>query len=319
MMTQCSSFHKISKKVFLFRKEQYYILCHKNLLSLMVIVICGFSPCGTADLFAQNLAPLPLGSRGLVSTELRQASPDTVLGNKYNLYQFGHESVDFLIQPTKWDNNDWLRFGVVVGATLLAMQVDQPIRDAVLKDRSYLESVPIKLGKKWADIYPPVLLFGGFAIYSWLTDDIGTRKTAYEIVQALLYAGAVDKLLAIAIGRARPYVNEGPKSFHPFSTLSPFELDYESLPGGHCAIAFALSTVLSRNVKPVWLKVIVYAPSALTFVSRVYQDMHWTSDNLFGVALGYFVATWVVDQHERNDSRVRVSSLFPLTISVTLN
>jgi membrane-associated phospholipid phosphatase len=199
------------------------------------------------------------------------------------------------------------------------MQFDQLIRDAVLKDQKYLESVPIKLGKKWADIYPPVLLFGGFAIHSWLTDDIGSRKTAYEIVQALLYAGAVDKLLAIAVGRSRPYVNEGSKSYHPFSTFSPFKLDYESLPGGHCAIAFALSTVLSRNVKPVWLKVIVYAPSTLTFVSRVYQDRHWTSDNILGAALGYFTATWVVDLHERNESRVHITSVFPLTISVTLN
>jgi membrane-associated phospholipid phosphatase len=208
---------------------------------------------------------------------------------------------------------------MVVGATVLSMQVDQPIRDAVLKDRRYLKSVPIESGKMWANIYPPVLLCGGFAIHSWLTDDIGSRKIAYEIVQALLYAGAVDKLLAIGIGRSRPYVNEGHKSYHPFSTLSPFELDYESLPGGHCAIALALSTVLSRNVKPVWLKVIVYAPSVLTFVARVYQDKHWTSDNIFGVALGYFTATWVVDLHEQNESRVHVSSIFPFTISVTLN
>jgi membrane-associated phospholipid phosphatase len=285
---------------------------HKILLSLPVIVICGFSPCGTAGLFAQNLASQD-------TVEGNPALRDSVERNKYNLSQFGNETWSFIKQPTIWDGSDWLKLGLVGVGTFLLMQVDQPIRDAVLKDQGYLESVPIKLGKKWADIYPPVLLFGGFAIHSWLTDDIATRKTAYEIVQALLYAGAVDKLLAIAIGRARPYVNEGPKSFHPFSTFSPVKLDYESLPGGHCAIAFALSTVLSRNVKPVWLKVIVYAPSTLTFVSRVYQDKHWTSDNFFGVALGYFVATWVVDTHERNESRVHVSSIFPLTISVTLN
>jgi hypothetical protein len=31
----------------------------------------------------------------------------------------------------------------------------------------------------------------------------------------------------------------------------------------------------------------------------VYQDKHWTSDNFAGAALGYFVATWVVDKHEK--------------------
>lgn len=65
-------------------------------------------------------------------------------------------------------------------------------------------------------------------------------------------------------------------------------------------MAFTISTVLSRNVNPVWLKVLLYAPAALTYISRVYQDKHWTSDDFIGAALGYYVATWVVDKHENN-------------------
>ena len=34
-------------------------------------------------------------------------------------------------------------------------------------------------------------------------------------------------------------------------------------------------------------------------VSRVYQDKHWISDCFMGAALGYFIATWVVDKHEK--------------------
>jgi membrane-associated phospholipid phosphatase len=198
------------------------------------------------------------------------------------------------------------------------MQADEPIQDAVLRDQRHSKSVPIEFGRMWGELYTPVLLFGGFAIHSLLTDDIGTRKIGYEIGQASLYAGAVTQLLKIAIGRARPYVNKGSKEFHPFSTFS-FKQDYQSLPGGHNAVAFVLSTVLSRNAKPVWLKGIAYVPAVLTFVSRVYQDKHWTSDDFLGAAVGYFVATWVVDLHEQNESRVHVSSIFPLTISVTLN
>jgi hypothetical protein len=51
----------------------------------------------------------------------------------------------------------------------------------------------------------------------------------------------------------------------------------------------------------------------------VYEDMHWVSSNYFGIAVGYFVADWVVDLHEQNESRVHITSVFPLTISVTLN
>jgi hypothetical protein len=42
-------------------------------------------------------------------------------------------------------------------------------------------------------------------------------------------------------------------------------------------------------------------PAALSVIGRVYLDKHWTSDVFFGGAIGYFAATWVVDQHENAD------------------
>jgi membrane-associated phospholipid phosphatase len=203
------------------------------------------------------------------------------------------------------------------GATFLTMQVDQPIRDAVLRDnRRYFYSVPIEGARMYGELYSPVVFFIGFAAHSLIANDMSTRKIAYEIGQASLYTGAVVLVLKTAIGRARPYMDEGRASYYPFSSL----LDhYHSLPGGHTATAFVISTVLSRNVDPTWLKVLMYLPAVITPISRVYQDQHWTSDNVLGGAIGFFIATWVVDLHEQNDSRVHVSSIFPLTISVTLN
>jgi membrane-associated phospholipid phosphatase len=272
---------------------------HRFFIPLLFIVIFASSPYGAADLFAQNLV-----------------SRDTVLGNRYNLSQFGHETVDFLIQPTKWDGGDWLRLGVMGGATFLTMQVDQPIRDAVLKDRSYYYSVPIEGARMYGELYSPVVFFIGFAAHSLIANDMSTRKIAYEIGQASLYTGAVVLAMKSIIGRARPHDNLGRATYHPFTLLGD---DYHSLPGGHTATAFVISTVLSRNIEPTWLKVLVYVPAVITPISRVYQDYHWTSDNILGGAIGFFVATWVVDQHEKNESRVHVSSIFPLTISIILN
>jgi membrane-associated phospholipid phosphatase len=273
---------------------------HRFLIALLLIVICGFSPYGVVNLFAQDIA-----------------SRDTVVGNKYNLSQFGHETVGFFIQPTKWDGGDWLRLGVMGGATFLTMQVDQPIRDAVLRDnRRYFYSVPIEGARMYGELYSPVVFFIGFAAHSLIANDMSTRKIAYEIGQASLYTGAVVLTLKSIIGRARPHDNLGRATYHPFTLMGD---DFHSLPGGHTATAFVISTVLSRNVDPTWLKVLLYVPAVLTPISRIYQDMHWTSDNILGGAIGFFIATWVVDVHERNDSRVHVSSIFPLTISVTLN
>ncbi|MGD0338266.1 MAG: phosphatase PAP2 family protein [Bacteroidota bacterium] len=268
---------------------------HKIYLILLLIIIC------EPSLFAQNPA-------------LR----DSVDRNKYNFSQFGNETVDFIKQPTKWNGSDWLKLGLISAGTFLIMETaDQPIREAVLKDQRYYKSVPIEFGRMWGELYSPIVLFGGFAIHSMLTNDKGTRKIAYEIGQASLYAGAVDYILKLAIGRARPYMEEGKSSFHPFSSL--FSQNYHSIPGGHNTAAFAISTVLSRNAKPIWLKGLAYVPAVLTFISRVYQDQHWTSDDFLGAALGYVIATWVVDQHEQGDNGIQVSSVYPLTIRIALD
>ena len=243
---------------------------------------------------------------------------DSVQHLQYNFSQFGHETWNFIKAPGKWDRGDWLKVGLIGGGTVLLMEtVDKPIRSFVLDHQGYSKSVPIEFGRIWGEIYSPVVFFGGYAIYSLIADDIGTRKIAYEIGQASIYAGVINYLLKVAIGRARPYTNEGPTSFHPFSSF--INADNQSNPSGHSTVAFVISTVLSRNAKPVWLKVLAYLPAALTLVSRVYQDQHWTSDDFLGAAFGYFIATWVVDQHEKIQSSFGMSPTLPFSIRIALN
>ena len=261
-----------------------YATRYKILLSFFVFIICG------SPLFTQN---------------------------KYNLSQFGNETVDFIKQPSKWEGSDWLKFGVMgAGSFILIETADQPARDLILKDRSYLYSVPIEAGRIWGELYSPIVLFAGFAAHSLITNNTSTRKVAYEIGQASLYTGAITLILKTAFGRARPFKNEGISSYHPFS----FSDDNHSFPGGHTATAFVLSTVLSRNAGPVWLKVLAYLPAVITPFSRVYEDKHWVSSCFFGGALGYFVAKWVVDLHERKDKQIQSTSSIPLmNISIVIN
>lgn len=233
---------------------------------------------------------------------------------KYTFSQFGSETVDFIKQPTKWDGSDWLTLGLIGAGTFFVAQADQPIRTDVLKDQRYYYSAPVVAGRLWGEVYSPIVLFTGFGLYSVLDNDIGARKIAYEVGQASLYAGALSFVLKLAIGRSRPYLNQGNSFFRPFSSI--FNQDNKSMPSGHSTVAFILSTVLSRNAKSPVLKVLAYVPAVLTMASRVYQDEHWTSDTFAGAALGYFVATWVVDQHENSNSIVQVSSVYPLSISI---
>jgi hypothetical protein len=236
--------------------------------------------------------------------------------NRYNFSQFKDETIDFLKQPTKWEGNDWLKLGLVSAGTFLVMQADQPIRDAVMKDRSYTESMPVKFGKLWGETYSTAVLAGAFGLHGLLTQNNSTKKVGFEIVQAALYSGGITTLLKFALGRARPYTNEGTAKYQPFTI---WDDGFHSFPSGHTTLAFALSTVLSRNVDSRALKVLAFVPAAMTAFSRVYQDYHWTSDCVVSAIIGYVVATWVVDLHDSKESPLQLTGVYPLTIRINFN
>jgi membrane-associated phospholipid phosphatase len=234
--------------------------------------------------------------------------------NRYNISQFAHETLDYVKQPSQWRARDWLKLGAITVGTVLVMPVDQPIRDAVLRDQGrYYHSVPIEAGRVWGEWYTPTILAGAFGLHGWLAHNASSNKISFELVQAVVYSEAITQTLKIAFGRARPYENKGTFSFHPFN-ISDF--GFHSLPGGHNTNGWATSTVLSRNVHSKVLKIMAYVPAAFTFVSRVYQDQHWTSDDFLGATIGCVVGSWVVNRHAKKESTVTVSSIYPFTVNI---
>ena len=236
--------------------------------------------------------------------------------NRYDFTQFRDETVDFITQPAKWGGNDWLKLGLIGAGTILVMQADQRTRDALMKDQNYNKSFPVDVGKLWGETYSTAIIAGAFVVHGILTDNKLSKKAGFEIIQAALYSGGITSVLKFAFGRARPFMNKGSADYQPFTLLDD---GFHSLPSGHSTLAFALSTILSRNAQSNALKVLAYMSAALTVFSRVYQDYHWTSDCLLSAVVGFFVATWVVDLHDQKESPVQVSSVYPLTIRINLN
>jgi membrane-associated phospholipid phosphatase len=144
-------------------------------------------------------------------------------------------------------------------------------------------------------------------------DHASSKKIGFEVLQAVGYSGAITQILKVSFGRSRPFENRGAFSFRPFVLSSTV---VHSLPGGHSTVGWAMSTVLARNTHSTALKILAYTPAALTFVSRVYQDQHWTSDDFLGAAIGVVVGSWVADHHETKDSAVHVSSIAPFALSI---
>ena len=148
-------------------------------------------------------------------------------------------------------------------STVLLMEVDEPIRDAILRGKNrYYYSVPVVAGRLWGEWYTPAVLVGAFGLHGWLAHNASSKKIGFELVQAVTYAEIVTQTLKIAIGRARPYENKGAFYFRPFNIS---DIGFHSLPGGHSTNGWAISTVLSKNAHSTVLKILAYLPASVTF------------------------------------------------------
>ncbi|MBL1215032.1 MAG: phosphatase PAP2 family protein [Ignavibacteriae bacterium] len=217
---------------------------------------------------------------------------------KYDFPQFGDETADFLSRPVKWNLTDWAILGGLGSISYLLMHVDENVRTEMLKDRSYVKSVPMVFGTYYGEPITPAILGGLFLAHGIAKDNRANKKLGFEILQSYVYSVAVTGLIKFSFGRARPLTGSNAFSFYPYSFKNP---DYLSFSSGHTAIAFAMSTVFYNNVDSDILKAISYLPAFITGFSRMYHNKHWASDVFMGAAVGYFVAKFAVDQHKRKD------------------
>jgi membrane-associated phospholipid phosphatase len=231
---------------------------------------------------------------------------DTRAQTKYDFPQFWKETGSFFSMPARWDAFDWGTLALLSGLTAVAMEGEFSVRDVKFIDRAFYYSPEAVGGRIYGELYMPFIIFAAYGGYSLITGDHTARKIGYEVGQSCLYAGAVVYVLKTIVGRARPYTNEGKLSFHFFSGL--FDDDHHSFPSGHATEAFTMSTVLSLNAHPTWLKILAYLPAFFTPFSRAYQGFHWISDCFFGAGLGYFIGKWVTDLHAKNEAAAAGSS-----------
>jgi membrane-associated phospholipid phosphatase len=208
------------------------------------------------------------------------------------------DGVGLISNPLHWKTSDWLTFSGIAGGALLISTVDSNVKDIADKN-NYRFNLPMKIGK-WTG--EPITTFGiasGFYFYGIAADDNTAKKIGFEVVESFIYAGTIDLLLKISVGRYRPYADKGSGSFKPFSM---WNYSAHSFPSGHSTVAFSLSTVLASYTDNYLLKFLIYVPALLTLTQRVYDNLHWTSDVFTGAAIGYFVGKFVVNRHNSTNN-----------------
>jgi len=114
------------------------------------------------------------------------------------------------------------------------------------------------------------------------------------LAASLLASGIITPALKFTIGRARPDAEQGAHSFSPFQGSA-------SLPSGHATQAFAVASVIAGHYRSWWVWTVAYGTAGLVGFSRVYHDVHWTSDVLAGAFIGTAVG-WSVVKLNRGEA-----------------
>ena len=201
-----------------------------------------------------------------------------------------------LTSPVRWQQDDWLTAGSVLGGTVLLSLADKPVYDLMQKNHSgFLDDLG-NFGYHNGKPYAAAIVTGGFYVTGWIIDDEWTKETAAILTAAYATSGILQTTLKKVVGRARPSEGLGNHEFRPFLN----DPQFSSFPSGHSQIAFVTAMVLAERVEQPWLKAVFYTGAALTMASRMYANAHWITDVTFGGILGYLCTKTVIKRFEQN-------------------
>ncbi len=224
----------------------------------------------------------------------------------YDLKCFGSDWGMYFAEPFTSKKNILISSGVVVG-TVLSTTVDKDFRKAVSRHGFGTYNHDFWDGPTAYGFVQYPSIFGG-ALYTigLITRENELRKTGRMLLQTLAYSGTLTMGMRFLFGRHRPFVSSNGSQYE-FSWFSSAG-DTQSFPSGHTVVAFATSTILAEQIGTWWARVVLYSFAALTGYARLYNDKHWLSDVIFGTALGYGSAKYVLSR-EREREQIQKGKL----------
>lgn len=226
--------------------------------------------------------------------------------NNYSMYenvrsdavQFYNVGLNLAQSPFQFDTNDLLLTGTILGLTAAAFPLDAPIRREIINNQSNSLDRVSFISEKFGNPKYATMLSGALYLGGLVFKDNYTRQTGQMLAEAVLFNGLITTGAKMALGRGRPFINEGSYNIELFE----FENEYEetSLPSGHTSTAFTVATILSSRIDNIYASVALYSMASLTAFQRMYVDKHWFSDTILGAALGTAVGLKIVKLHSDN-------------------
>ena len=226
---------------------------------------------------------------------------------KTYLILFGSSLKQEVTSPFHMKGKDWKHFGIFAAGTGALFLVDKPIQQAALKLRERSTSVK-NISHYVTDlggVYEGVAL-AGLAGYGLIFNNKKIVTTTLLASQAYITGAAVVTVVKFFTGETRPSYYRpdqvaSPRFLGPFAKAerdANGKKTYSSFPSGHTTVAFAVATVFASEYKdkPA-IPVIAYSVASLIGISRVTENVHWTTDVFVGAALGYLTGKNILNNY----------------------
>jgi membrane-associated phospholipid phosphatase len=167
------------------------------------------------------------------------------------------------------------------------------------------------------EVYTAIALPSAIYLTGLIIEDGEIRTTGRLLFEAMALSGATNYCLKFALGRARPYMNQGNMDFRLFESQDK----YQSMPSGHTCAAFTSASLLAARIDKAWAYLAFYSWAGLTGYERIRENKHWFSDVCLGAAIGVFSSYSVLNANSKNNNEQNIGrfSLSPYYNGVMIN
>jgi len=201
----------------------------------------------------------------------------------------------YFTAPTRWGGEEWTTFGLSVGGIYLSAELlDDKWKDEMANEDhpSYYNTID-SIGNAWGDLRLSGPFMLGVYGYGRWADDPRYVNASKDMLQSVVYTGAMTQVLKQVFKRNRPNVATDESGWFG---------DGSSFPSGHTSVAFAVSRSFLNSLENPSLatKALFYGLATSTALARTYDNMHWASDVIAGAVLGIYTADFVTEQNKRH-------------------
>lgn len=213
---------------------------------------------------------------------------------KEDLNRINQDLKEFTISTEKNE----LLLGITL--TSLSFFLEKETGDLISKNKSnenkFLADVGNIIGNPFIDFIVPI------TIYGFSEKNTKLAKSSFSASESVFFSTLIAGVSSIAIGRHRPYKNDGRHHYEPFSLN-------DSFPSKHLASSTALFTTYAKYYD----MPILYIFPVLTAFGRIHNTKHYLADTVAGATIGYVVADYIYKKDKERENKRAFIPILSLT------